>query len=107
MTSKTKVMLWLGAVFASVTIAALFGPLFRPEMETVLIAGTVFTFLAIAFAPTRWWIVAVPGFMLTVMGLQYFRVHRSEPEGLTVLVVTLALNAIVLWFRFKKRRQAA
>lgn len=59
---KTKFMLWLGAVFASVAAAQLVVPLTDdPALwGPIVISITVFTFLAVAFSPRRWALISVP-----------------------------------------------
>ena len=108
MTFKTKVMLWLGSVFAAVT-AGLPILFFTPASDhafwgSIVGGSTVFAFLAFSFGTVRWALVAVAGFVPTVLGLTYFRFHASEPGGIGVLAVTVALNALVVWMRLRRRR---
>ena len=102
---RVRWMLWLGAVFAAFTAAQLLVPLTDREFwRPVVVASTVFAFLAFAFDTVRWALMSVPAFVLTVAGLNYFRIHRRDPAGIAVLVATIVLNGIVLWIRLRGRQ---
>lgn len=109
MTIKTKFMLWLGAVFASVAAAQLVVPLTDdPALwGPIVISITVFTFLAVAFSPRRWVLISVPLFTLTIVGLSYFRLHPTDPVAIGVLVVAVPVNLLVAWMRLRGRHRHA
>lgn len=94
MTFKLKVLLWLGAVFASVTAAVLFRVPLQSEAwwGSAVIASAFFAFYAVAFESSRWAMTAVPGFIVAVVGISYFRFHRSEPIAWVVLAAVVALG---------------
>ena len=104
MGTKTKVRLGLGAVFAGVTaatLAILFVPLVAREFWLpVALASAVFAFIAFAFNSVRWAGPATTGFVLTMMGFNYSRLHATEPDGIAVLVTTLVVNAVIAWVRW-------
>lgn len=107
MTFKTKVLLWLGAVFASVTAALLFrAPTGGSEAwwGPVVIGSAFFTFYALAFESSRWAMTAVPGFVVTVAGISYFRFHRNEPIAWAVLATVVALGLLNALFARRMQR---
>jgi hypothetical protein len=105
MTLKIKLMLWLGAVFAAFTCAVVFTPLTQtPLWGPVVIASTVFAFLAVAFGTARWAAISIPGFVLTAIGFSYFRLHAGDPSGIAALVATLIPNVVIGWMRLRRSR---
>ena len=111
MTFTTKVMLWLGSLFACITADLLilfFTPASGHEFWLQVATGSAaFACIAFSFGTVRWASVAVSGFVPNMIALTYFRFHALEPRGIGVLVVTVALNALVAWMRLRRRRTDA
>ena len=103
MTTKTKLMLYFGAVFAATTVGArlLFAFGENPENRwwisaTGMTAGWLFA--GIAFGPVRWAVTAVPTFSLSISAISYLIEQRSFDRQASVLLVVAALaSAVHLW----------
>jgi hypothetical protein len=103
MTTKTKLLLYCGAVFAATTVGvcllAAFGG--NPENRwwisgTALTAGWLFA--ALAFGSGRWAVTSVPSFSLTVYAFAYLMEQRSLDRQASVLLIVAALaSATHLW----------
>lgn len=94
-------------VAAILLVAALLLVAAGPDQKfwpTIVIGTAAFAFMAFAFNPVRWAAVAVPGFALSLLGLNYFRVHPTEPAGLAALAATIVGGSIYVWVNTRKRR---
>jgi hypothetical protein len=104
---KTKVLLWLGGVFAAVTAAMLFrvpGGDNQVWWGPVVIASAFFAFYAVSFGTSRWALTAIPGFILTVAGISYFRFHHADPMAWAVLAAVVALGLLNVFVARKALR---
>lgn len=108
MTLKTKIMLWLGSVFAAFAAAVLIVPSGGRELwAPVVLASAGFAYFAFAFESVRWAFAAVPAFIATAAGLNYFRAHRDESTGISILIAVIVLNAAILLFKVRQGQAAS
>lgn len=103
MTSKTKLMLWLGAVGIAFTAAEISTLLVSRDWAPVVGLSAMFTFMAFAFESAHLASLSAPGFVAMIVVINYVRLHPTDPVGAGALILAVALNLMLLWMKRRGR----